>query len=262
MWNADQYLAFHDLRLRPALDLLARIPRCSPATIVDLGCGPGNVAGLLMQRWPDAALTGVDSSPAMLARARARFPETCWVEADIAHWKAPAAVDLMFSNAALHWLDDHAALLPALAGMLSDRGVLAVQMPANFSAPSHRLVRDLAAQPEWAASLRSARMGAVLDLARYQHILSGVFDTVDLWETTYVQVLHGDDSVFGWLSGTTLLPYFSCLDGAGRESFSAALKDALAQAYPLQADGTVIFPFTRMFMVASNPKAHVSRETC
>ena len=190
-WNADQYLAFHDLRLRPAIDLLNRIPGVDPRVLVDLGCGPGNLTGLLLQRWPQARMIGVDSSPAMLARARARWPALQWIEADVSQWVPHGSVDLIFSNAALHWVDDHPHLVKRLAGMLAEDGVLAIQMPANFSAPSHRLIREIAAQAEWSAFLSEARMGAVLDADAYHAVLSGCFKMVDVWQTNYFQVLHG-----------------------------------------------------------------------
>lgn len=261
-WNADQYLTFHDLRLRPALDLLNRIPGVEPRELVDLGCGPGNLTGLLLQRWPQAQVLGVDSSPAMLERARARWPALTWIEADISRWMPRGAVDLVFSNAALHWVDDHPHQLRRLAGMLTDDGVLAIQMPANFSAPSHRLIRDIAARPEWAAVLGETRMGAVLDAGAYHELLGACFATVDVWQTTYFQVLHGAHGVFDWLAGTTLVPYFSRLDVVQRDAFGAALREELSAAYPVRRDGSVLFPFTRTFMVARTPQIVVPRETC
>lgn len=250
-WNPDRYLQFSDERLRPALDLLARIPAISPARIADLGCGAGNVTRLLAQRWPDARLTGVDSAPAMLERAREALPSTHFESADIAHWTPSGGpVDLLFSNAALHWLDDHPTLLPRLLGQLTAGGVLAVQMPGNFDAPSHRLIRDLAASPAWAARIGTARMGAVLGMADYHHLLAPHCHQLTLWETTYWQPLSGDRPVLDWLRGTTLLPYLAPLDAAGQDDFIAQLAPRLATAYPADANGLTLFPFRRIFLLA------------
>lgn len=259
-WDPDRYLDFHDLRLRPALDLLARIPLAAPERIVDLGCGPGNVARVLRTRWPRADLCGVDQSEAMLARAREVLPDARWIEADIANWSPAAAVDLVFSNAALHWVDDHPALFERLASMVSAQGVVAVQMPANFAAPSHRLIRELAAAPRWRDLLKDARMGSVLEAAVYHRLLAENFEFVDVWETSYFQRLLGENAVCDWLAGTTLLPYLACLDRTQGAEFVAALKPRLAAAYPLHRDGSVLFPFKRVFMVAHTRRA-VSRET-
>src|SRR6185436_4787551 len=128
-WDPAQYLSFADHRLRPAIDLLHRIPLTRPATIVDLGCGAGNVTKVLRERWPEARVTGVDGAPAMLDRARTVDPAVAWELADLRNWRPPKPVDLLYSNAALHWLDDHATLFPALAGRLAPGGILAVQMP-------------------------------------------------------------------------------------------------------------------------------------
>ncbi len=261
-WSPERYLGFHDLRLRPALDLMGRISMAPPRSIVDLGCGPGNVSPLLLQRWPDAALTGVDQSAAMLERARAVLPRAQWIEADISGWHPDAPVDLVFSNAALHWVGDHPALFARLAAMLAPDSVLAVQMPANFSAPSHRLIRALAASSDWAGVLERVRMGEVLEPDAYQSLLSAHFGEVDLWETTYYQQLSGEHAVFEWLAGSTLVPYFDCLSEAQTSAFVSRLKPMLASAYPARSDGSVLFPFKRLFMLARGPVHCVPRETC
>src|SRR5664279_3830109 len=155
-WNPAQYLQYAGERLRPALDLLARVPLEHPRTIVDLGCGAGNVTRHLAQRWPDARIIGVDNSPAMLAQARAEMPDRSrhtFVESDLGEWRPDDPVDLLYSNAALHWLPRHATLFPELAAMVADNGVLAVQMPDNFRAPSHTAVNELAAGVRWRGKL-------------------------------------------------------------------------------------------------------------
>ena len=146
-WNPDRYLRFSDERLRPAVDLIARIPLSRPIQIVDLGCGAGNVTRLLANRWPGAQITGLDSSAEMLERARLALPEARFGQAGVENWTPEEPLDLLFSNAALHWVGDHASLFPRLLDQLAPGGVLAVQMPGNFEAPSHRLIRELAGSP-------------------------------------------------------------------------------------------------------------------
>jgi len=155
-WDPDIYLAFAGPRFRPVLDLLQRITHEAPARIVDLGCGTGNAAPLMRRRWPDARITGVDGSPDMLARAREAHPDATWIEADVAEWAPDEAPDLVFSNAALHWLDDHDRLFPRLLGMLAPGGQLAVQMPRNYHAPGLALVNETALDGPWRARLAAA----------------------------------------------------------------------------------------------------------
>ncbi|MBP7625862.1 MAG: trans-aconitate 2-methyltransferase [Zoogloea sp.] len=249
-WEPERYLQFADERLRPAQDLLARIPLPAPARVVDLGCGPGNVTRLLAGRWPRAQITGVDASAAMLERARPTLPEARFELADIRHWTPAEAPDLIFSNAALHWLDDHPSLFPRLLSLLAPGGVLAVQMPGNFDAPSHRLIRELAAAPAWAEMLTEARMGAVLGMSDYHHLLAPHCTQLALWESIYWQRLSGPAPVLDWLRGTTLLPYLAPLTTADQARLLAELAPQLAEAYPPDASGTTLFPFRRIFLVA------------
>lgn len=249
-WEPDRYLQFADERLRPALDLLDRVALAAPDRAVDLGCGPGNATRLLATRWPKAQITGLDSSPEMLARARAALPALRFELASVEQWVPDTPLDLVFSNAALHWLGDHEALFPRLLDSLAPGGVLAVQMPANFDAPSHRLIRELAAEPAWAGRLGAARMGAVLGLADYHRILAPLASRLTLWETTYWQALDGPAPVLNWLSGTTLLPYLALLDAVSRTVFLDALGPRLLEAYPSSSAGITLFPFRRFFILA------------
>lgn len=243
-WDPTQYLKFAGRRTRAASDLLARVPLESPASVVDLGCGPGNSTELLVRRWPEARITGVDSSAEMLAPARKALPEVAWVQADVGTWAPSAPVDLLFANAVLHWLPDHEALLPRLMGCLAPGGVLAVQMPMNFDAPAYRLIRELAGTPaasDWRPPLVPEA---------YYRILASHAASVDLWETEYRQVMGGVDDILEWAKGTVLLPYLQRL-GADEAAFLLdRYRSGLAGLYPPQPDGTVLFPFKRLFFVA------------
>lgn len=248
-WNAARYLRFAAARQRPAVELLARVPERPFASILDLGCGPGNVTQLLAERWPTAAITGVDASPDMLAAARRTVPAARFVAADLNAWAPDDRHELIFSNAALHWLPDHPALFARLVSWLVPGGVLAVQMPDNFAAPSHQSIRELAAEPPYAEILGEARMGATLTPAAYHALLTAAGAQVDLWTVEYYQALSGDAPVLDWLRGTTLVPFLDRL-GERREAFLAELALRLDAAYPRAVDGTVLFPFRRLFLVA------------
>lgn len=250
-WDPAQYLKFADHRLRPALDLMARIPPIAARTVYDLGCGPGTITRLLAERWPDAEVTGIDSSPAMLAKARALAPEIEFTEADLAGWAPSAPADLLFSNATLQWLGDHAALLPRLVSLVAPGGVLAVQMPRNFDAPSHVALAETVADRRWRDRLLPLlRRSPVAAPSLYHRWLAPEAATLDIWETEYLHRLDGADPVVEWTRGTALRPFLDVLDGAERERFLAEYRQRVAAAYPTEADGTTLFPFRRLFIVA------------
>lgn len=260
-WDPKAYLAYAEPRLRPALDLLARVPLDRPGKIVDLGCGPGTVTRLLAARWPDAEIVGVDSAPEMLARAREdntlrreeMSRKTTFIQGDIADWTPDGAPDLIFSNAALHWLNDHPHLFPRLFATLAPGGVLAVQMPRNYPAPSHTEITAAARSGPWAQILEPLlRPAPVAPPEVYWNILSAVCPHLDIWETTYLQVLDGDDPVLRWISSTALAPLRNALSEPWRAQFLDALRARLARAYPRRADGKTLFPFTRQFIIARN----------
>jgi trans-aconitate 2-methyltransferase len=247
-WDPRQYTRFAGQRLRPALDLIARIPLEQPQSIVDLGCGTGNVTRILHSRWPAASITGVDSSPQMLAEAR----ETgiAWEQADLASWNPRTKYDLIYSNAALHWLADHPGLFPRLAGKIAAGGVLAVQMPRNFGAPSHTLMHELALSAPWRDALAPLiREQPVLEPADYYALLSPLAQSLEVWETEYLQILEGENPVAEWTKGTWLGPLLGAL-GPRSAEFESEYRRRVATAYPRQADGKTLFPFRRLFIVA------------
>lgn len=255
-WDPAQYERYKAWRDRPALDLMVQIPaELDPREIWDLGCGTGEHAALLRRRHPGAVVHGLDSSPDMLARARARPDDIDWVEQGIADWSPATAPDLIFSNAALHWLPDHAALFPRLAESLAPGGVLAVQMPNSFTAAWHVLMRETAADGPWAADLAGVEGTRPLAAPEdYYAWLSPLCDSVDIWTTTYLHALTGEDPVVDWMLGTGLRPYVEALSSdADRSLFLDAYRARLAPVFPRRADGTTLLPFPRVFLVARRP---------
>jgi trans-aconitate 2-methyltransferase len=251
-WDPRQYLKFTDHRLRPALDLLAQIQLDDPRIVFDLGCGPGNITRLLAERWPGAQVVGLDSSAAMLAKARQEAPAVTFVEADINNWTAPLPPQLLFSNATLHWLDGHAKLLPRLLQQLTSGGVLAVQMPRNHDAPSHLLMTAAAEDGPWRLRLADVRhvLRSVESPDAYYRTLAPIARRIDIWETEYLHVLEGENPVVEWTKGTGLRPYLDALDEPDRSGFIAAYSARIAAAYPKQADGRTLLPFRRIFLIA------------
>ena len=253
-WDPGQYALFTSHRLRPALDLLARIDHADAGLVADLGCGNGAVLPALARRWPDAELIGVDSSPDMLAAAAKQPARATLVEADAARWQPGRPVDVIFSNATLHWLDHHDRLLPRLMGMLAPGGVLAVQMPDNFGQPSHTLLAEIADDPAWRDRAAGVpRRDPVLPPADYLAILRPVADDITVWQTTYYQELTGADPVLDWTRGSCLRPVLQALEPDQRAAFLDRYAARLREAYPADADGRVVFPFRRLFLTARYP---------
>lgn len=251
-WTPELYHRFADERLRPALDLLAQVHLSAPEEIVDLGCGSGLSTAPLVARWPTARVVGLDTSPAMLAAAAKAVAGATFAEADATTWTADRPVDLLFSNALLQWLPDHAALLPRLMAQVAPGGVLAYQMPVNLAEPSHRLMAATAAAMPFsakfgaAASARSARpeVGEIYD------ILAPYAASVTIWDTVYQHPLADAAAIVALFRSTGLRPWLAPLDEAETATYLAAYEAALAAAYPRRADGMVLLAFPRRFVVA------------
>jgi trans-aconitate 2-methyltransferase len=252
-WNAGQYLRFADERTRPSRDLAARIAVERAATVIDLGCGPGNSTAVLAERWPAAEITGLDTSGDMLGTAREGHPEWRWEEGDIASWASTAgrSYDLVFSNAALQWVGDHAALLPQLLRRVSPAGALAMQIPARES-PAHDLVRAMADSAAWRPFFtHSFADWDSRDTGFYYDVLTPHATRLDIWETTYIHVLDSPADIVEWYKGTGLRPFLSALqDDAARERFLAEYLAGIEKLYCPRADGRVLFPFRRIFVIA------------
>lgn len=257
MWDPQQYLKFSQERARPFFDLLNQVKRESVRNAADLGCGPGELTHVLAQRWsgPAARFIGVDNSPEMLEKARLLTiaGRLTFELGDITTWKSDVPLDLIVSNAALHWVPDHARLLPALADMLAPGGTIAVQMPSRFQTPAQQAIDETIRRPRWAALEGvGLRPDCVKPIAWYVERLQDLDFEVNAWETTYIHVLSGADPVLEWLKGTALRPLLNCLDAEEKDEFLTELGGRLRAAYPSARECT-LFPFPRIFFVATRP---------
>ena len=253
-WDPRQYNCFEAQRDRAALDLLVRLPEdFSPTEIWDLGCGTGQHAALLKRRHPEAHVHGMDSSVAMLEQARALSADVDWSVGDIASWRPEQPADLILANASLQWLPDHSALFAHLAGALAPGGLLAVQMPLAWETRHHTLMREAAAEGPWGSALTGVdTIAPLLAAEAYYEALAPLCDDIDIWSTTYLHVLNGDNAVLEWMKGTALRPYLTALAGdpAMQGAFLQALGARLSSAFPRRADGATLLPFPRLFLVA------------
>ena len=271
MWDATLYLRFGGERARPFFDLLARVGSELPEYVVDMGCGPGNLTALLAERWPSAAVCGIDSSPQMIEAAQRLVPEHArrsqaspapgttmtshapglsFEPDDVRHWEPQSLPDVIVSNAVLQWVPGHRELLVRWADWLADDGWLAFAVPGNFDQPSHAILREMVASARWRPLLRDVELNRqTADPADYAELLSGAGCEVDAWETTYVHILQGNDPVLEWYKGTGLRPVLAALDEDRAADFLAEYGERVREAYPPSSFGTV-FPFRRVFAVA------------
>ncbi|GLW07278.1 trans-aconitate 2-methyltransferase [Microtetraspora sp. NBRC 13810] len=253
MWDPEVYGRFADERSRPYFDLVARVRADHPQYVVDAGCGGGELTAALARRWPEAAVHGFDSSPAMIEKAAALATDRLTFGIGDVRDPLPApggGIDVIVSNAVLQWVPEHRELLPGWVSALAPGGWLAFQVPGNFDAPSHALIHDLCRTPPWRDTLGDlARETPVDDPAGYLDLLAGLGCRVDAWETTYLHLLPGEDAVLRWVTGTALRPMLDRLGEKDAAVFLADCARALSRAYPRKSYGTA-FPFRRIFVVA------------
>lgn len=250
MWDPRRYLTRAAERARPFYELISRIGATAPATVVDLGCGPGNLTATLAERWPQANVIGVDSSAAMIDAAR-RVAGIEAIHADLREWEPPSPVGVVVSNAVLQWVPDHLALLPRLAGWLEPGGWLGFQVPGNYGEPAHVLLREIAGSPRWRDRLGAGLVtrAGVYEPDEYLDVLVGLGLVPDVWTTTYLHLLEGEDAVLDWMMGTALRPVLAALDDHGAATFLDEYGQRLRAAYPRRDHGTVL-RFRRIFAVA------------
>jgi len=252
-WNARQYLKFEDERTRPVRDLLSQVPLERVRRAVDLGCGPGNSTELLLARFPQAEILGLDSSSDMLRQARERLPGGTFVQADLTTWNPPERTDLLFANAVFQWVPDHPAVLARFLKALPSGGVLAVQMPDNTNEPALALMREVGAHGPYAGhpALEHATRGDLPTPGEYYDLLRPLARHLDVWHIVYNHVMAGPEAIVEWFKGSALRPFLDALDTKAREEFLADYTARIAKAYPARYDGKVLLRFPRLFIVAS-----------
>jgi trans-aconitate 2-methyltransferase len=252
-WSPTQYLKFEDERSRPARDLLAQVPLGVARKVIDIGCGPGNSTELLAERFPDAEILGLDSSPDMLVAARKRLPKATFIEADIAKWSPEGPADLLFANAIFQWVPNHLEVVGRLFDALHGGAVLALQVPDNFGEPSHFLMNEVAADGRWSAKLGTAALArdAIPSPSAYYDRLAPHAARVDIWHTSYNHPLAGPSAIVEMLRSTGLRPYLAPLDAGEQSEFLGEYERRIAEAYPPLADGRVLLRFPRLFVIAT-----------
>ena len=252
-WKPDLYLKFEKQRTQPSVDLAFHIDMTDPKRVIDIGCGPGNSTLVLKNRWPNAEIIGLDSSPAMIAQATTTGSGITWLCADASGNLSTffGQFDVVFSNAAIQWMPHHEKLLPNLFSLLDSGGVLAIQIPNTAHMPIHTTLQALVKSEKWCERFGSVDTHSTYQAPYYYDVLSTLSDNIDLWETHYYHVMESHQPIVQWYSSTGLRPYLNSLDEEStKTAFLAEFENELKAVYPVQNDGNVLFPFTRIFLVA------------
>ncbi len=251
-WDPQQYLLFEHERTQPSIDLVARIPAGDPRAIIDIGCGPGNSTQILRARWPRADITGLDKSAKMIERARTDHPEGTWIIGDASTVGTDRKYDIVFSNAAIHWIPDHHLLIPRLFRLVNQNGILAVQVPANYESPLYRIIQSVSRDRKWIAytagcdGLITHHPGEY-----YYNLLVSLSRDIALWETIYYHILKSHEDLVAWYKGTAMKPMLEKLPAdEDRREFEQAVLDACKKQYCPQGDGRILYPFKRLFFTA------------
>jgi trans-aconitate 2-methyltransferase len=251
-WNPDLYLKFDKERTQPTVDLVSRIDFDNPGKIIDIGCGPGNSTQILVQRWPDSVITGVDNSPAMIEKARNDYPELDWRILDAGKDAIEEKYDLIFSNATIQWIPNHADLLKRFYKLLSDKGQIAIQLPLFFDMPIGKAIERIAEDNRWSSKARVVReLFTIYNYSFYYDNLSELYHSIDIWVSDYVHILDSPLSILEMIRGAGLRPYLDRLETDNdKNDFEETVLKEIVKDYPLQKDGKVLFPFKRLFFIA------------
>ncbi len=249
-WNPALYLKYGNERTQPAIDLISKINiGFQPDTILDIGCGPGNSSRALLQRWPDAKLTGIDSSISMIEKAKADYPANNWIVADASDFNPDIKYDIVFSNATIQWIPNHEILFRKLSCMVNGGGVLAIQVPRFDEMPLSKAILNVACNEKWRERIKGcAELFTYHDYRYYYDLVSQDYKSIELWQTDYLHILESQYSIIEWIRSTGMKPYLDCLADEEKPLFENTVLDELKRYYPLQNNGKVIFPFKRLLI--------------
>jgi len=250
-WNPNLYLKYKNERTQPSIDLISKInPTFQPITILDVGCGPGNSSQALLQRWPQAQLTGIDSSPKMIEKAKMDFPDSLWLVADASKYVSNVKYDLVFSNATIQWIPNHEALFDLLYELTRVGGVLAVQVPRFDQMPLSKAIERAANKERWQGQTKDcSELFTYHDYKYYYDLVCPNYKSLELWQTDYIHVLESQLAIIEWIRSTGLKPYLDRLNENEKPAFESEVLAELKHYYPTQNNGKVLFPFKRLFMI-------------
>ena len=251
-WNPDLYLKFGKERIRPSVDLVSRIDFENPLSILDVGCGPGNSTQILAHRWPDSKITGIDNSPAMIERAKLDYPKQEWRLLDAGKDEISGEFDIIFSNATIQWIPNHFELINKFKNILSENGIIAIQLPLFFDMPIGKSIAGISKESRWSGATEGVtELFTIHNYSLYYDYLSILFGSVEIWESNYIHILDSHKSILEMISSTGLRPYLDKLDtDADKEDYVEKVLSAIKKDYPLQKNGKVLFPFKRLFFIA------------
>jgi trans-aconitate 2-methyltransferase len=251
-WNPELYLKFDKERKQPSIDLVSRIEFDKPDRIIDIGCGPGNSTQILVTRWTDSYIVGVDNSPAMIEKAKKDYPRQDWRILDAGSEKIEGKYDIVFSNATIQWIPNHTDLLIRFHSILSEKGLIAIQVPLFWDMPLGKAIARIAADDRWASSTKGVtELFTIHNYSFYYDNLSELFKSIDIWESNYIHILDSQLSILEMIRSTGLKPYHDRLESdLDRNDFSELVLKEIKKDYPLQRNGNVLFPFKRLFFIA------------
>ena len=250
-WNPDLYLKFKNERTQPSIDLISKINiSFRPKSILDIGCGPGNSSQALLQRWPGAKLTGIDSSPNMIDKAKKSYPDNIWIVADASKYTSDTKYDIVFSNATIQWIPNHENLFKNFLNLTNDGGVLAVSVPRFDEMPISKILNKVAGNEKWKTATKGcAETFTRYDYQFYYNLISPDYQTVEMWQTDYIHVLESQPAIIEWISSTGMKPYLDRLNEKEKTQFEDEVLSEIKHYYPVQNNGKVLFPFKRLFMI-------------
>jgi len=252
-WNPKLYLKFKNERTQPSIDLVNRIHlEKIPSNIIDIGCGPGNSTQILVKKWPKSSITGLDNSASMIEKAKKDYPGQDWILSDAATFKSEKKYDVVFSNATIQWIPEHKKLLKVFIDLVSEKGVLAVQIPLFRDLAIWKAIESVSKKTRWAEATKGcAEIFTYHDIDFYYNVLSANINAIEMWKTTYIHIMISHSAILDWSRSTALRPY---LDRMKQESekneFEKDLLSEIKREYPMQTNGKVLFPFKRLFFIA------------